>query len=133
MPLYTCGTWRDALHVPMAGHLLPNYLRSFRKRTGLSQPDIAYLLGAEDGGCVSRYENFRIKPSLRTALVFVILFRTSVRELFKGDYQKLERVIFNRAKRLGDRIAKESQTSLTARKLASLMDLMSDLSRDDAS
>lgn len=117
----------------MAGNSLPNYLRSFRKRTGLSQPDIAYLLGGHDGGPVSRYENFHITPSLKAALAFVILFRATEQELFKGDYQKIERTIFVRAKRLHDRIAKEPPTSLTARKLTALKEIITDLSGHDAS
>jgi transcriptional regulator with XRE-family HTH domain len=41
---------------------LPNYLLSNRKRLSLSQKDVAFLLGNQDGAKVSRYERFAREP-----------------------------------------------------------------------
>ena len=42
---------------------LPNYLRAHRKATGLSQRDVARLLGGGNGSKVSGYEHFSRTPS----------------------------------------------------------------------
>ncbi len=39
----------------MTSHKLANYLRAYRKRSGLSQSEVAYLLGCKNGAQVSRY------------------------------------------------------------------------------
>lgn len=103
----------------MANHKLPNYLRTCRKRSGLSQREIAYLLGF-DSAHVSRFERFRRTPGFRIALAFEAVFNTSIRELFSGDYHKVERLICRRAKLLAKRLAKDAPNKHTARKLAHL-------------
>lgn len=102
---------------------LPNYLRKYRKRAGLSQREIAYLLGAQDPARVSRYEHFRGAPSLRIALAFSILFKVPTDQLFGGDYQKVETVINHRAKILMERVASGKRDQATIRKLAILQQL----------
>src|SRR5258708_38807061 len=54
----------------MAAPHLHNYLRAHRKRLGLSQDEVAYLLGAESGAKVCRYERLVRGASLETALAF---------------------------------------------------------------
>lgn len=77
---------------------LPNHLRAARKRLALSQTDVAFLLGAESGAKVCRYERFAREPSLRTALACEALFQTPVSELLPGLYQPIEREVAARAK-----------------------------------
>src|SRR5690348_2590379 len=84
---------------------LPNYLRSNRNRLGLSQDDVAFLLGARHGAKISRYENFIRTPSLEAALALEVICKRSVSELFGGLYQKAERNVSKRAKKLIDRKA----------------------------
>jgi hypothetical protein len=54
---------------PMATPKLENYLRAYRKKSGLTQRGLAFLLGWQNGGQVSRYERRRVchrsKPRLR--------------------------------------------------------------------
>lgn len=69
---------------------LPNYLRSQRKRLGLSQDEVAFLLGTQDGAQVSRYESFARVPTLETALALEIILEKPARELFGGLYRDLE-------------------------------------------
>ena len=66
----------------MASSQLPNYLRTHRKRLGLSQDEVAYLLGAESGAKASRYERFSREPGFRTALACEAVFQRPIRELF---------------------------------------------------
>ncbi len=82
----------------MSSPHLPNHLRAARKRLALSQTDVAFLLGAESGAKVCRYERFAREPSLRTALACEALFQTPVSELFPGLYQPIEREVAARAR-----------------------------------
>ena len=43
----------------MATHKLENYLRTYRKRSGLTQREVAFLVGCRNGAQVSRYERRR--------------------------------------------------------------------------
>jgi transcriptional regulator with XRE-family HTH domain len=89
-------------------HRLDNYLKTYRKRAGLSQGELAYLLGAEDGTSASRYERFGRKPSLATALAFEAIFETPIKELFAGLYQEAEALTVRRAKLLHKRLQNEN-------------------------
>jgi transcriptional regulator with XRE-family HTH domain len=103
----------------MANHNLPNYLRACRKSVGFSQEEIAYLLGFHSAH-VSRYERFRRTPGFRIALAFEVIFKTSIRDLFSGDYRAVEKAIRKRAMRLAKRLAKGKPDPQTDRKLAHL-------------
>jgi DNA-binding XRE family transcriptional regulator len=63
---------------------LPNYLRTHRRNVGLTQPELARILGHCNEGPVSRHERFRATPSLVVALSYEIIFRASVSEIFAG-------------------------------------------------
>jgi transcriptional regulator with XRE-family HTH domain len=84
---------------------LKNYLRANRKRLALSQDDVAFLLGGQSGGKISRYENFTRIPGLETALALEAIYKRAVSELFGGLYQKAERKVADRAKILARRKA----------------------------
>lgn len=88
----------------MATHKLENYLRTYRKRAGLSQGEMAYLLGGKDGAKMSRYERFARVPSLETALAYEAIFQAPVSELFAGVYGKAERAAIRRARLMKKRI-----------------------------
>jgi transcriptional regulator with XRE-family HTH domain len=99
---------------------LPNYLRSYRRRVGLSQADVAYLLGCSSGAKVSRYEQFRREPSLRTALAFEIIHGLPVADLFAGVADEVQQDTTRRARHLARRIAARSTNPSLGRKLAAL-------------
>jgi len=86
---------------------LPNYLRMHRKRMGLSQDQVASILGCRSGAKVSRYERFQREPTLRTAIACEVLFGVSIRELFAGVYEEIERAVERRARTLARRLAAE--------------------------
>ena len=91
----------------MATHKLDNYLRTYRKRAGLSQEEIAYLLGACNGTKMGRYECFKRTPNLQTALACEAIFGVPVRELFAGVYERAERTVARRGRCLNKRIGPE--------------------------
>jgi DNA-binding XRE family transcriptional regulator len=63
---------------------LTQYLLTHRKRAGLSQRELAFLLGSRSGTKVSRHEQERRQPSLRAALAYAAVYRVPVEELFPG-------------------------------------------------
>ena len=101
-------------------HKLENYLRTYRKRAGLSQRETAYLLGCQTGNKASRYECFVREPGLQTVLAYEALFRVPSRELFAGAYEKVERQIAKRARTLAQQVAHEPSSPMRDHKLAVL-------------
>ena len=104
----------------MVIHKLDNYLRTFRKRTGLSQSEVAYLLGCRDGSKVSRYEHFQRQPNLETALAFEVIFNTPVREMFGGLHEQVEKKTLRRIGVLGRRYHMRTPNRLSEQKLEAL-------------
>jgi transcriptional regulator with XRE-family HTH domain len=85
---------------------LSNYLRTHRKKLALSQEEVAFLLGGtgeHKGSKVSRDESFLREPSLRAALAYEAIYGKSVRELFAGLYEEIEKEVVKRAKILSYR------------------------------
>ena len=107
----------------MTSPQLPNYLKANRKRLALSQDEVAFLLGAQTGTKVCRYERFVREPSLETALAYEAIFKTSASELFGGLYQKVEREVAERAKMLAARNGHGRAGAQTVRKRQSLVEL----------
>ena len=77
---------------------LPHHLRANRKRLALSQDDVAFLLGAGDGGQVSKYEHFTRIPTLETALACEAIMKRSMSEIFGGMYREAENKVADRAR-----------------------------------
>lgn len=105
----------------MSRQKLDNYLRTCRKRSGLTQGDIAYLLGTEDGTQLSRYERRRHAPALRTALALEALFGAPVSEMFAGVYESVEKDLKRRARKLAADLRTENGKN-RAQKLQWLVD-----------
>ena len=88
---------------------LKNYLRTHRKQSGLSQSEVAFLLGTGDGGQISRYEKGHRVPTLRTAIAFTTIFGVSQDILFAGIQLGLESEVLSRIKQLRIRLEKKLQ------------------------
>jgi transcriptional regulator with XRE-family HTH domain len=96
---------------------LPNYLRSQRRRIGLSQGEVAFLLGLESGTNVSRHESRGRVPSLETVIGYEIILSTPMRELFAAESEAASAVVRERAVRLLGRIARGTVTPEAEQKL----------------
>ena len=96
----------------------PNELRNIRKRSGLSQDEVAFLLEGENGGMISRYEQFNRMPSLETACALEALFGIPVKDLFAGTFEKMSRRLAIRVRVLEKGL--ETPNRLTAQKLNTL-------------
>src|SRR4051812_49992914 len=100
-------------------HLL-NYLLTYRKRSALSQEEVAYLLGSQSGAKVCRYERFFREPGLQTALAYEVIFDRSVSELFPALFEKTQVEVRERAKKLEEKEFGGSSSRLIARKREAL-------------
>ncbi len=106
----------------MGTQKLQNYLKTYRKQSGLTQREVAFLLGCEDGAQVSRYEKCHRVPPLYTALACEAVFGAPTADLFAGMREAVEREIKKRLEKLGTSLAEEVGTKgrdarLTSRKL----------------
>lgn len=107
-------------------HTSGNQLRVHRRRSGLSQQEVALVLGSEDRGAVSRYERGHHLPPLPVAIALEVLFVVPVTELFSGLREGISGVVEERLSKLeaelGARSARDPQAAITAKKLLWLMD-----------
>ena len=110
---------------------LPNYLRTHRKRDGLSQGDIAYLLGGHDSARVSRYEHSHGVPSFHVSVMLIVIFRIPIRDLFAGEYLKVEELVIDRARTLAARLTTQHQDQSVQRRLAALKRIIATLTADE--
>lgn len=60
-----------------------NYLSLTRKKSFLTQSDIAFVMKLPDYANVSRWENGQREPSLEALLLFELLFDTPIAVLFE--------------------------------------------------
>ncbi len=100
---------------------LHNYLRAHRKRAGLTQRELAFLLGVKARGPISELEKRRRVPLLRTAVTLEAIFGVPVSDLFPGIRQiantDVERRVEEFARTLKAKADKKSDAYKTARKL----------------
>lgn len=96
---------------------LQNYLRTHRRRAGLSQEELAFLLGTKSKGKVSRYERYARQPRLTTVFAYELIFGVPARELFAGMFQEIERKTINQAALLASKLRQAKPDGIAARKL----------------
>lgn len=104
---------------------LPNYLHTFRKRSGYSQAELAFLLGEQTAKAISHYERAVREPDLRTAIAFEVVFDALAAKLFAGVYEEVELAVNLQARTLCERIEVQDHSAFTDRKLSALHRIMS--------
>ena len=77
----------------MKYQLSGNYLRTHRKRSGLTQRELGLFLGYPDGGLISRHERGKTTPPLIAALAYEVIFRVPVSALFSGLHTEVKRTM----------------------------------------
>ena len=105
----------------MAAHKLENYLRTYRKKSGLTQREVGFLLGWKSGGSVARYEKRRRLPPLATALAYEAILGVPLSQLFAGIHDAARKNIQKRMLELRSKLqaktSKGSEALLDAHKL----------------
>ncbi len=84
---------------------LQTYLRTYRKRSSLTQDELSFLLGCKSGVSVCEYERLTAQPSLETALACQAIFGVSVEELFPGINEKVVDDVVKRARLMSKQLA----------------------------
>ena len=77
----------------MGQKAIPNNLWTYRKKNGLSQKQVAFLLGHKTASQLSRYEKGIKLPGLINTLKLEIIYRTPVSFIFYEHYQRLKNEI----------------------------------------
>ncbi len=96
--------------------LLDNYLRFYRKQSGLTQSEVAFAMGFEHRAQFSRYERRRREPMLNTGLTCQAVFGVPVDQLFAGINEKVAVPVTARMRELTARIqAKPAKNQQQAR------------------
>jgi transcriptional regulator with XRE-family HTH domain len=95
-----CG-WRT---VPMKTRRPLNYLRSYRLRWGLSQGELANLLGCKTAGVISRIEKKLRSPTLKIVIGCFVLFGTPAAEVFPDISGTVEADVMERVWELYEKV-----------------------------
>lgn len=110
----------------MTHKLLKTYLRMFRKRTCLSQDEVAFLLGSICGTSVSRHERGHRLPLLETVLGYAFILGADIPALYEGLSRDVQIEIRKRAESLRQTLGRQPQTSYRDHKIAILKKLMAE-------
>lgn len=105
---------------------LQNYLKTYRKQSGFSQEEIAFLLGSQSGAIVSRYELLKREPNLRCAFVCQVIFGIPANEIFPGIFAEVEQLTHERSKLLYQKLEDSPATPLIRRKISILNKITSE-------
>lgn len=96
-------------------------LRTLRKKSGLSQSELAYILGFRSEIPVVRHERSQAIPNLLTALAYEVIFQVQISAQFRELFTSVEAGIEERLAELEHRLhqseAKGRAAAPTARKL----------------
>ncbi len=88
-------------------HLLPSYLHTLRKQWGLSQPDLAALLGVT-GSALCRFENLSRRPTAELIIATEVIFGHGPKDVFPAFYHDIEHTIVDRARAQHDRLESDA-------------------------
>jgi transcriptional regulator with XRE-family HTH domain len=94
---------------------LRTYLRTLRRRWGLTQRELAFLIGASSGGHISRLEQLKRFPSLAAAIACIVIFDASPYELFPGLFEDIEEAVLQRASELYNELQGDPSKSVGAK------------------
>lgn len=96
---------------------LQNYLRMYRRRAGLSQNEVAFVLGSQHGAQISRYERFASVPTLKNAIALELLYGVPVGALFAGTYDEVKAATMERVAMLTEELTQNETGRDATRKL----------------
>ncbi len=80
----------------MAPSPVGTYLRFLRRKSGLSQRELARILGSVTPNQISRHERSAILPTLIATFAYQAIFQKPASEIFPGLYHTVETVVEER-------------------------------------
>jgi len=81
-------------------HRLISYVRPLRRRWGLTQGELGFLIGTKTSAMVSRIEAMKTYPALAQAIACCIVFDMPPLELFPELYGKVYEFVIGQAEQL---------------------------------
>lgn len=111
---------------------LYNQTKTSRKKAGLSQDDVAFLLGKESGSYVSRVEQNKITPDLFTALSYQILFDIQVHQMFAGIYTEIQPILITRIAKLTNILEKKGGSLKIRKRIVILNEVARTIANDNS-
>lgn len=94
---------------------LSNYIRTHRKRAGLSQRELARILDYTTKVTVFRHERVLALPPLLAALGYEVLFSVPISELFAGMREAVEQTVEERLTELEQELRRTPETEKARR------------------
>jgi len=109
------------------------YLRPLRRRFGLTQRELGFLIGAKSGTAISRIERLKRAPSLVWARALALIFGTRALELFPELLSGIHEAVRARVNELYEEL-QGNPSRVTRAKLDFLEDVLARLEeqRDDS-
>lgn len=104
---------------------LNTYLRTLRKQSGLSQMELAYLLGFGTESLVGKHERWERAPSFGNLMAYEHVFQKSSRQMFLGMYEKVGKRVDVRAEKLCLSLNRRPSSAIRDRKLKFLRAILS--------
>ena len=92
-----------------------NFLRIYRKRSPLTQADIALLMNLPDYSNISRYEKGQRSPSIELLLAYHFLFATSIESFFEPQSEIIRSDLRERIEPLINDLKKEEDKTNNTR------------------
>jgi transcriptional regulator with XRE-family HTH domain len=94
---------------------LNSYLRTFRRRFGFTQKELAFLIGMGSRTAVSRIERSKRKPSVEALIECAFLFEASELDLFPTLISELQKDVLERANELYEELQGEPSKTTRAK------------------
>ena len=94
---------------------LSNYIRTHRKRAGLSQRELARIIDYATKVSVFRHERVLALPPLLAALGYEVLFSVPISELFAGMREAVEQTVEERLSELEEDLRRTPRTEKARR------------------
>jgi DNA-binding XRE family transcriptional regulator len=89
----------------MKSQSVGTYLRFLRKKSGLSQRDLADIIGTISASEVSRHERSQMLPNILTAFGYQIVFGKTISDIFPGAFYTVRVVVKDRLRNFeGERL-----------------------------
>lgn len=102
----------------MESHPAASYLRMYRRKSGLSQRELAEVLGLITEWRISEHERSITVPRLLTAISYEIVFNIPLSKLFPGFYEAVRGNIESRLTELEARLQESNAKGRAAMPIA---------------
>lgn len=100
------------------------YLRALRRKSTLSQADVAFLLGTSTGTRVSRHETGQCIPPLEVVLAYAVMFDAAIDEIYHEEAARIVKHIRTRARIRHESLAHGANSPLSRERRAALAEII---------